>query len=71
MMMSFDKHLQKFGFPWKPIFAIPEVAYLLNRSNQTVRNLLASGRLHGLKVGYRWNGVYADSLEKLIEGGIR
>lgn len=68
--MYFDVHLRRCGMPYKPLYTIAEVAWMLNRSTQTVRNYLSDETLKGLRVGHRWAGVFVDSLERLIEKGV-
>jgi len=69
-MSQFEKHLYRCGLDYRPLYSIREAAWLLHRTSQSVRNYLADGTLHGLRVGYRWGGVFAESLARLIEKGV-
>ena len=48
------------------VLTVSEVATILRVTPQTVRNMLRSGQLQGVRVGYVWR-VYEDSALTLLQ----
>jgi excisionase family DNA binding protein len=49
----------------KALYSVKEVCKMLNVSDDTVRRMIKSGELEGLKVSFQWR-VKRDSLRKYL-----